>query len=167
MRIVETPSRLTISDVPLGMWSLGLAFVTSGAFVLSIPLWAPEWRGWGFLERAAVLAIGLGHLGGGLYSTLGPKATRTELDRASRTGWQRIRRLWATVGATEHFQLAEARQVEVVRSTDNDGDSQFQLRLWLAGSRAVWLQAQPTRGNDTEAQIRAQMVRKFLGLTSQ
>jgi len=161
MRIVETSDRLTVSDVPGGMWALGLLFVLSGSFVLSIPLWALEWRTWSLWERAAVLAIGLGHFAGGLYSTVGPKATRTELDRASGTGWQQVRRLWASVAATEQFELADARDVEIVRSTDNDGDPVFRLRLWLAGSRAVWLQAQTSRG---EAQVReaAEAIRRFL-----
>jgi len=163
MRIVETPDRLTVTDRPSGMWALGLLFVLSGSFVLSIPLWAPEWRAWGFWERAAVLAIGLGHLAGGLYSTLGPKATRTELDRASGTGWQRVRRLWASASATEQFELLDARDVEIVRSIDNDGDPVFRLRLWLVGSRRVWLQAQPFRGEKSALSL-AEAVRRFLGL---
>jgi len=163
MRIVETRERLTVSDVPYAMWALGMLFVLSGSFVLSIPLWAPEWLTWSPWERAAVLAIGLGHLAGGLYSTIGPKATRTELDRASGTVCQRVRRLWAAAGAAEEFELADARNVEIVRSTDNDGDPVFRLRLWLAGSRSVWLQAQSIRG---EARVHegAERIRRFLRL---
>jgi hypothetical protein len=141
-----------------------MLFVASGSFVLSIPLWAPEWARWSFWERAAILAIGLGHLGGGLFSTLGPKAIRTEFDRASQTGLQRIRKLWPSVSsASVQFALADAREVEIVRSMDNDGDPQFQLRLWLAGSRVVWLQAQPARGED-RVQDCAERLRRFLGL---
>jgi hypothetical protein len=149
------------------MWALGFLFVASGTFALSIPLCAPEWRTWSFWERAAILAIGLGHLGGGLFSTIGPKATRTELDRASRTGWQQVRRLWPSRSiATERFQLADAREVEIVRSTDNDGDPQFRLRLWLVGSRAVWLQAQPSLGEDN-AREHAERLRRFLRFAPQ
>lgn len=162
MRISETRDRLTLRDTPAALWLLGLAFVASGLFVLSIPFWSPEWRGFVLWERAAVLTIGLGHLLGGAYSLLLPAATHTDFDRAGGVGIQRVRRIWPPV-AIEQFRVGDARAVEIVRSTDNDGDPTFRLRLWLAGSRSIWLQAQAVHG-EARALEQAAMVRRFLGL---
>jgi len=165
MRISQTRDCLTIRDIPGAVWLLGLGFVASGAFVLSIPLWFAEWRGFVLWERAAVLVIGLGHLLGGAYSVLRPASTRTDFDRSSNVGLQLVRRLWPPRSAvTSRFSLVDARAVEVVRSTDGDGDPMFQLRLWLAGSRALWLQAQPAHGED-QARAAAAQVRRFLALS--
>ena len=97
MRISQTRDCLTIRDIPGAVWLLGLGFVASGAFVLSIPLWFAEWRGFVLWERAAVLVIGLGHLLGGAYSVLRPASTRTDFDRSSNVGLQLVRRLWPKV----------------------------------------------------------------------
>jgi hypothetical protein len=61
------------------------------------------------------------------------------------------------------FSLGDARAVEIVRSADSDGDPMFQLRLWLVESRALWLQAQPTHGEERARENAAQL-RRFLGL---
>jgi hypothetical protein len=73
------------------------------------------------------------------------------------------RRLWPGKLIATHFALPEARSIEIVPSTDSDGDPMFQLRLWLSGSRAIWLQAQAVRG---EAQVRelADRLRSFLAI---
>jgi len=110
-----------------------------------------------------VLVIGLGHLCGGLYSTLRPAATRTDFDQTTDAGLHRVRRLWPSRALVARFSLGDARAVEIVRSTDSDGDPMFQLRLWLAESRALWLQAQPTHGEE-RARENATRVRRFLGL---
>src|SRR5215831_19941375 len=65
MRISETGSRLVVRDTPHGLWSLGMVFVLTGAFVLSTPFWSVDWRSFGPWERLAMIAIGLGHLAGG------------------------------------------------------------------------------------------------------
>ena len=139
MRIIATDSRLVLRDTPGALWALGLAFVASGLFVLSMPFWMRDWRAIGVWAQLAVLAIGLGHLAGGLLTAGQARATVTELDRAQGRGSQHVRRLcsrWQDmrgVGATE-FVLADARAVEVVRFEDSDGDPMYRLRLWLAGS---------------------------------
>lgn len=164
MRIVETPSRLVVRDTPHAMWVLGVVFVATGSFVLSIPFWSADWLAFGPWQRLAVIAIGLGHLAGGVLSTMQLAATQTELDRATGRGTQRVRRLWRRAAQTVQFLLGEARGVEVVRLKDNDDDPMFQLRLWLAESRWVWLQAQPVYG-ETQALQEAARLRRFLGLT--
>jgi len=163
MRISETTSRLVVRDTPHGMWSLGLVFVTTGAFVLSAPIWSGDWRAFGPWERLALITIGLAHLGGGLLSTLRPRATETEIDQTTGTVIQKVRRFWPLTEDTARFPLGEARAVEIVRSSDGDNDPMFQLRLWLAESRALWLQAQPVYG---EARVlhEATRLRRFLGL---
>jgi hypothetical protein len=166
MRISETPDRLTVRDTPGALWLLGLAFVASGSFVLSIPFWSPEWRAFVLWERLAVLAIGAAHLAGGAYSAWRPASTRTDFDWTTSVGVQRVRRIWPFArSVTERFVLADVRAIEIVRSSDNDGDPMFQLRLWLAGSRALWLQAQPVHG-EGGALEHASRVRRFLGLAT-
>lgn len=163
MRISETGSRIVVRDTPHGLWFLGLVFVMTGAFVLSTPFWSADWRSFGPWERLAMIAIGLAHLAGGLFSTLGPRATQTELDQAAGTGTLRVRRFWPLTGITARFPLSDARAVEIVRSRDNDNDPMFQLRLWLAESRQLWLQAQPVYG-EARAIDEAERLRRFLGL---
>ena len=168
MRIIETDSRLVLRDVPRVLWVFGLMFVVSGAFVLSVPFWAPEWRGFRLWERLAVLLIGVGHVGGGLFTAGQARATVTDLDRADGRGTQRVRQLWSrwqgAHGAERtEFALADVRAVEIVQSKDGDGDPMYQLRLWLSRSESLWLQAQAVHG---EAHVRAQAerVRRFLQL---
>lgn len=163
MRISETSTRMILSDIPRGMWLLGVVFVSSGAFVLTVPFWAPEWRDFGFWERAAVLVIGIGHLAGGLYTALKPAATRTVLDRARASGILEVRRLLGRSRLEAQFALGDARDIEIVRSTDSDGDPMFRLRLWLSGSRTLWLQAQAVHG-ETRTRELADRIRHFLRL---
>lgn len=168
MRIIETGSRLVLRDVPIGLWLFGLVFVSSGSFVLASPLWAPEWRDFQLWVRLAILTIGVAHVAGGLYVAGKARATVTELDRAANRGTLRERRLWsrwrgAHGSERTEFALGDARAVEIVLSKDGDGDSMYQLRLWLAGSESLWLQAQAVHG---EARVReqAERVRHFLRL---
>jgi len=168
VRIIETDSRLVLRDVPRVLWAFGLVFVASGLFVLTIPLWSPEWHGFRLLERLAVLAIGAAHVGGGLFTTNQARATVTDFDRTDGRGTQRIRRLWtrwqgAHGAARTEFALADARAVEIVQSRDGDGDPMYRLRLWLKGSDSLWLQAQPAHG-EAAARERAAHVRRFLRL---
>ena len=165
MRISETADCLTLRDVPMGIWSLGMAFVASGAFLLTIPFWSRDWLQFSAWERAAVIVIGAGHLAGGAYTMLKAAATRTEFHRGRGIGRHTVRLAWWLRTRQAQFSLADARAVEIVRTSDNDGDPIFQLRLWLAGSRHVWLVAQPVRG---EGRVRehAERIRRFLGLAT-
>ena len=166
MRITESPTRLTIADTPTAVWTLGAAFVGSGLLTLSVPITVADWAGLRAWERAAVLAIGASHLAGGMFTIGHHPATRTEMDRATGLGTHRVRRAWRRPGPVETpFPLADVRAVEVVRSRDSDGDPAFQLRLWLVGSRRLWLQAHPANG-EAPAEERAARVRRFLGLPS-
>ena len=168
VRIQERGDRLVARDVPLAIWVLGIVFVASGSFVLTVPLWANEWRDLGIWARLAVLLIGVAHVGGGAFTAGQARATVTELDRARGRGSHRVLRLWSgwygsrDTSCTE-FALADARAVEIVRSKDDDGDPVFRLRLWLAGSRSLWLQAQPLMG-EAHATEQAVRIREFLAL---
>ena len=53
--------------------------------------------------------------------------------------------------------------MEIVHSRDSDGDPMYQLRLWLAGSESLWLQAQAVH-NETRVRAQAERVRRFLGI---
>lgn len=163
MRISETTNRLVLDDVPMAIWLLGSAFVASGTFVLSLPLWSVDWPRMGLLPRTAIIAIGASHLAGGAYTMLKAAATRTELDRGQGIGRHVIRWPWRRNAGHSQFALDDARGVEVVRSTDSDGDPVFQLRLWLSGSRSLWLMAQPVHGEQRVLE-RAERIRRFLGL---
>ena len=165
MRIAQAGSRLLLTETPAPLWALGLLFVASGLFVLSVPLWSWQWPGFGGWERAGILAIGVGHFGGGLFTVSQPRAARVELDRDADVGRVEMRRLWEGWGAGPHssFRLSAARALELVGSSDSDGDRQYRLRLWLEGSEGIWLQAQPIYG---ERYMRAhgERVLAFLGL---
>ncbi len=167
MRLIETGDRLVLRDVPGILWVLGLVFVASGSLVLTAPVWTDEWRDFGMWQRLAVIAIGVAHVGGGLFTAGHPRATVTELDRARGCGAHRVRRLWSrwagSPDAHTEFPLADVRAVEIVRSKDDDGDPVFRMRLWLAGSRSLWLQAQPLMG-EAYATEQAERIRRFLGI---
>ena len=167
VRIVETSDRLVLRDVPGVLWVFGLVFVASGSFVLTAPFWADEWRDFGFWPRLAVFAIGVAHVGGGLFTAGQPRATVTELDRAGGRGAQRVRRLWSRWDPPDsvpaEFPLADVRALELVRTRDSDGDPVYRMRLWLAGSQALWLQAQPVMG-EARAREQAERIRRFLGI---
>jgi hypothetical protein len=80
----------------------------------------------------------------------------------------RVRRLWprwseSADAAPTEFPLGDVRAVEIVRTTDDDGDLVHRLRLRLAGSRSLWLQAQPLMG-EAHATEQAEHIRHFLGL---
>ena len=163
MRISETADRLVLDDVPMAIWLLGAAFVASGSFVLSLPLVSTDWSRMGFWPRAAIVVIGASHLAGGLYTLLRAASTRTELDRGRGIGRHVVRGPWRTKVGQEQFALDDARTLEIVRSTDSDGDPMFQLRLWLSGSRRLWLMAQPVHGEQRVLE-KAERIRRFLGL---
>ena len=163
MRISETPDCLILRDVPMGVWLLGMTFVASGAFVLSVPFWSADWQRFAGWERAAVILIGASHLAGGLYTTLRAAATHTELDRGRGVGRQIVRCPWPPGVKRANFALTDAQAIEIVRSSDSEGDPIFRLRLWLAGSRQLWLAAQPVHGEQRLRQ-QAEHVRRFLDL---
>ena len=168
MGIVERDDRLVVRAVPRAIWVLGLVFVASGSFVLTVPLWAPEWRGFGLWERLAVLLIGVAHVGGGAFTASQARATVTDLDRTRGRGSHRVRPLWSGWNASREaavteFALDDVRAVEIVRSKDSDGDPVFRLRLWLARSQSLWLQAQPLMGEAYATRL-AERIRSFLGL---
>jgi len=165
MRIIETDSRLVLRDVPAVFWLFGLVFVASGSFVLASPLWASEWRELRLWVRLAILTIGVAHLAGGLYVAGQMHATVTDLDRATNRGSQRVRRLWSRWRRRTEFALGDARAVEIVQSRDSDGDPMYQLRLWLAGSESLWLQAQAVHGGEARVREQAERVRHFLRLS--
>ena len=166
MRLIESGDRLVLRDVPGVIWVLGLVFVASGSFVLTAPLWADEWRDFGVWQRLAMIAIGVAHLGGGLFTAGQPRGTVTELDRTRGVGASRVRRLWSRWEPPDglgEFALADVRAVEIVRSKDSDGDPVFQLRLRLARGESVYLQGQPAMG-EARASANAERIRRFLGL---
>lgn len=132
--------------------------------MLSVPLLASQWRTFILWQRLAVIAIGLGHLLGGLHTTTRAAETYSIFDRTSGSGTQFVRRLWQLrPRLLSRFSLADARDVEIVRSTDSDGDPLFQHRLWLAGSQSLWLEAAPVRGEERVLE-EAERLRRFLGI---
>ena len=163
MRITCPGTHLVAADIPGCIWLLGLVFVASGTFVLTVPLFAPEWSTFGPWERAAVLAIGVSHLGGGLWTIRHHAATRTELDRARGTGTHCLRRPGERAATVTGFRLAEVRDVDVSEEKDSDGDPVYALRLLLSDGRALRLQGHPAPGA-TSARERAAAIRQFLRL---
>jgi hypothetical protein len=163
MRITHSGAHLVAADTPGCAWSLGLVFVASGTLVLTVPLFAPEWATFGFWARAAVLAIGASHLGGGLWTIRHHPETRTELDLARECGVHSVRRPGERAPTVTRFRLADVRDVTVLEEKDSDGDPVFTLRLLLSGGRELRLQGHPA-GGKASALERAGAVRRFFGL---
>ena len=163
MRVTDSGTRLVAADTPGGLWVLGLAFVASGTLVLTIPLFASEWATFGPWERIAVFAIGLSHLGGGLYTIRQHPATQVELDRAGGAGTHRVRRPGERVGSVTRFRMADIRDVGVVEEKDSDGDPVFEIRMRLADGRELHLQGHPNHGQ-AAAREQAAAIRRFVGL---
>jgi hypothetical protein len=163
MRIQQSASRLVARDTPGCLWLFGLVFVMSGTFVLvAVPL-SREWATFTGWERAGILAIGIGHLGGGLWLIRHTPATRLELDRTRGTGTHRIRHPGDRRETVVAFRLADLRDVDVLEERDSDGDPAFVVRLRLADGRTLRLHGAtvPTRAPAVE---RAGEIRRFLGL---
>ena len=152
---------MVISDTPGCLWLFGLAFIASGMLVLTVPFASSEWASFVLWERAAVLTIGVGHFAAGMWTVRRHAATRTELDRVSGIGTHRVRRPGTRLPEVTSFSLADVRGVDIQRDVDSEGDPMFQLRLWLSGSRVLFLQGQPAHG-EMLAQERANTIRRFL-----
>jgi hypothetical protein len=165
MRVAGSGTHLVVADTPGCIWLLGLVFVASGTFVLALPLFMAEWATFQWWERAAVLAIGAAHLGGGLWFIRHHPATRTELDRARGVGTHHLRRLGQREATVTQFRLAEVRDVSVVEEKDTDGDLVYRIRLQLQDGRELPLKSHPSPG-EAQAREHAGAIRRFLGLHS-
>jgi hypothetical protein len=163
MRIQHSASRLVARDTPGCLWLFGLAFVMSGTFVLVAAPLSPEWATFTGWERAGILAIGFGHLGGGLWLIRHTPATTLELDRARGTGTHRIRHPGDRSETIVAFKLADLRDVDVLEERDSDGDPAFVVRLVLAGGRELRLHG-PTVPARPPAVQRADTIRRFMGM---
>jgi hypothetical protein len=85
-------------------------------------------------------------------------------DRFGFGAWSSYTAVLAAHGAAcTEFALGDARAVEIVHSRDGDGDPMYRMRLWLAESESLWLQAQAVHG-ETRVREQAERVRHFLGL---
>jgi len=163
MRIQQSASRLVARDTPGCLWLFGLVFVASGTFVLAAVPWAPEWATFTGWERTAILAIGIGHLGGGLWFIRSMPATSLELDRARGTGTHRTRHPGDRRAAVLAFRLSDLRDVDVLEERDSDGDPVFVVRVLLADGRALRLHGVTLRAR-APAVERAGTILRFLGL---
>ena len=164
MRIVERGSVVTISDRPRALWAFGLWFVAGGLVALAMLFVADNRDDLTTLEKLGVAGIGLATLAAGAWVIRTHRSTLTVVDRVSGAGTHEIRAPFATA-ARQRFLLIETRRVEVVRSKDGDGDPMFQLRLWLADSRWLDLQAQPVHGEQRVLRDAARIT-ELLGLAS-
>ena len=163
LKITESGGRLVATDTPRVIWSLGLVFVASGIFVLtSVPL-SSEWVTFAFWERAAVVAIGVAHLGGGLWFIRAHPSLRTVVDRTRGTGEHWIRRPGERRATVTHFSLADLREVNVVREKDSDGDPVYGIRLVLTGGRELRLQSFLRPGEEGACEC-TEVIRRFVGL---
>ncbi|HUR93330.1 MAG TPA: hypothetical protein VMY76_02020 [Gemmatimonadales bacterium] len=153
------------ADTPWAVWLLGLAFVASGTFVLGLPLVADEWAGFGIWERLGIVAIGVSHLAGGLWTIRHHAATRVELDRARGTGMHRVHRPGVRQAAVCRFRLADVRALHVREERDSDGDLLYAVDLVLSDGRNLPLQSHPAV-NVAAARERAAEIRAFLGLAT-
>ena len=163
-RVDESADKLVVRDTPIGLWIFGAVFVTSGLVVLTIPFLSSAWTGFVLWQRAAVVAIGLGHLLAGAFTILRHVETTTSFVRATGNASHVVRRPFSARRHVAEFKMSEVRTVEIRTARDSDGDPMYQLRLWLSGSRVLALQGQPTHDNARVAMVAATL-RHALGLS--
>ena len=162
LRIDESAARLVVRDRPSGQWVFGSIFVTSGLVLLTI-IFSEAWGEYVLWERLAALAIGIGHVSiGSLYVTRYIETTTT-FDRTNDQGICIRRRPFFWRAHITGFKVSDASALEILRSLDSDGDAMYQLRLWLAGSRVIWLQGHPTHRRE-HVEKAAAIIRQSLGL---
>jgi hypothetical protein len=165
MRIEHSAARLVARDTPGCLWLFGLVFVASGSFVLgSVPL-APDWAGFSGWERLAVFAIGISHLGGGLWLIRQHPTTRLELDRARGSGRLTRRYPGDRAATVTRFSLTDLRDVRILERRDSDGDPCFAISLVLADGRELPLHGAPVSARTTVVGW-ARPLRQFLGLAA-
>ena len=131
--------------------------------MLSIPFASDAWYGFVLWQRLAVLAIGTGHFAIGAWYVWRHAQIITTVDLETGRATSVLRRPFSQISQVAEFKVADARAVEIKRSVDSDGDPMYQLWLWLAGSRVLPLQSQPTRGRE-QAETRAAKLRAVLAL---
>jgi len=163
MRIQQSASRLVVRDTPGCLWLFGLVFVMSGTFVLVAAPLSPQWASFTGWERTGILAIGIGHLGGGLWLIRHTPATTLELDRARGTGTHRSRHPGDRSETVVAFSLADLRDVDVLEERDSDGDPAFVVRVRLADGRQLRLHGATVRDRARAAE-RAGEIRRFVGM---
>jgi hypothetical protein len=146
VRIDHSPERTVVRDIPRGMWAFGSVFVCSGLFVLIAAPLSAEWADFSILQRLGMLVVGLGHLAGGCYLVWRYEATVTTFDHLTGEGTHEVRRPFRRAGTVTRFQVADVRTIEVLGRADDEGGAMYQLRLWLAGSRVLPLQGEPSHG---------------------
>jgi hypothetical protein len=162
MRIQQTGLRLVAKDTPGCLWLFGLVFVSSGTFVLASVPFSAEWAGFTGWERTAILAIGISHLGAGLWLIRSTPATVLELDRTRGLGTHRLRHPGDRDWTVTRFPLADLRDVNLLEGSDSDGDPTFAIRLVLADGRELRLHG-ATMASKTAAEGKAREIGKFIG----
>ena len=163
MRITQSGLRLVAKDTPGCLWLFGLVFVSSGTFVLASAPFSPEWADFTGWERTAILAIGIAHLGAGLFLIRRTPATVLELDRARGTGTHRLRHPGDRAWTVTQFRLADLRDIDVLQSADSDGDPAYTVRLVLTDGRELKLHG-ATMSSKAPAERKAADIRGFMEL---
>jgi hypothetical protein len=146
VRLDHSLDRTIVRDIPRGMWAFGSVFVLSGLAVLVGLAGSREWASFSMWVRLAILALGVSHLIAGVYSVWRYEATVTTFDHRTGEGSHEVRRPFRRATTVTRFRVADVRTIELRRHADSDGDPMYQLRLWLAESRALPLQGQPAHG---------------------
>jgi len=163
MRLTQSGGRLVVVDTPGVVWLLGLVFVASGTFVLAAAPTSAEWATFALWERAAVIAIGLAHLGGGLFFIRAHPSVRTELDLARGTGVHMIRRPAERRATVTRFPLTDVHDVSVLHEKDRDGDPVYGVGLLLTGGRELRMESF-LRPGEAAAREHVSAIRRFAGL---
>ena len=163
MRIQQSDLRLVARDTPGCLWLFGLVFVASGTFVLASAPFSKEWAGFVAWERTAIIAIGITHLGAGLFLIRHTPATVLELDRTRGLGIHRLRHPGDRAWTVTQFRLADLRDVSLLEGRDSDGDPAYTVRLVLADGRELKLHG-ATMASQAPAEGKARQIRSFMGM---
>jgi hypothetical protein len=163
MRVRQIGAVLHVRDTPGCLWFLGLWFIAGATLCIASAFLASNASTLAWWERLVIIGIGTGCGAAGVFVLYTTPATIARFDRGTGRGEIIVRGLRRRERTL--FALDDARFVDIVESRDSDGDAMFQIRLWLAGSRVVPLQAQPVHGREW-SQMRAVEIREFLGLAA-
>jgi hypothetical protein len=162
MKLSIDGERLVLDDTPWGRWVLGSLCAALGLAVLVVPLLADDWTV--SARVLIVLLLALPFLAGGVLLLRLHPATRTTFDRGTGDGRHVVTRPGTAGAVATAFRVADVRTFDLVRSTDDEGDTHVQLRLWLAESRALLLQARAGTCSERQADDCIQRTKAFLQL---
>ena len=153
IRHVERRRETVVGDARGCFAAFGSLFLMSGTFA-TVAACTGEMP---LLARLGVLAIGLAHLGGGLFAGWGESRTAV----VTRGGATVTHRRLFRAADVQHVSATAVAGVEVEEGRDSDGDATFAPRLRLATGRHLALTSQTLPSHDRVVEIASAVARRL------